>query len=200
MPDITSNDLSRLFCTCTSTSQATTYTCILSQESVHTTSSITNPTRKWPSTSPRTTQVLNTPLMSALTTHTFGNQSEKEKKRNKQRNFNKQSKAKKKVKSKITWRRQVSVPLGKGNGSTQLRQIQAHTKSKSPPNQSLKPQRAPLHICKLPLNQCNSPYTNACKPLHKQSNCTAQLWLVITVHNTSQTGPQHRSDRCPTYA
>jgi hypothetical protein len=32
--------------------------------------------------------------MSALTTHTFGNQRENENKRNKQRNFNKQSKAK----------------------------------------------------------------------------------------------------------
>jgi hypothetical protein len=25
----------------------------------------------------------------------------------------------------------------------------------------------PLHTCKLPLNQCNSPWTNSCKPLHE---------------------------------
>jgi hypothetical protein len=64
--------------------------------------SITYHTRKRPSIGLRTTQVINLPLMSALTTHTFGNQKENEKKRNEQRNFNKQSKAKGKEKNKIT--------------------------------------------------------------------------------------------------
>jgi hypothetical protein len=44
-----------LFFTCTSTSQAATAPAILSQESVHTTLSITHHTRKRPSTGPRTT-------------------------------------------------------------------------------------------------------------------------------------------------
>jgi hypothetical protein len=55
---LTDYDLSRLFFSCTSTSQATTAPTILSQESVHTTLSITHHTRKRPSTGPRTTQVL----------------------------------------------------------------------------------------------------------------------------------------------
>jgi hypothetical protein len=51
---LTDNDLSRLFFTCTNTSQAATCTCN-SQESVHLTLSITHHTRKRPSTGPRTT-------------------------------------------------------------------------------------------------------------------------------------------------
>jgi hypothetical protein len=52
-------DLSHLFFTCTNTNQANHAPAILSQESVHTTLSITHHTRKRPSTGPRTTQVLN---------------------------------------------------------------------------------------------------------------------------------------------
>jgi hypothetical protein len=52
---LTDNDLLRLFFSCTNTSQAATCTTILRQESVHTTLSITNHTRKRPSTGPRTT-------------------------------------------------------------------------------------------------------------------------------------------------
>jgi hypothetical protein len=52
---LTGDDLSRLFFSCTNTSQAATCTVILSQESVHTTLSITHHTRKRPSTGPRTT-------------------------------------------------------------------------------------------------------------------------------------------------
>jgi hypothetical protein len=34
----------------------------------------------------------------------------------------------------------------------------------------------PLHICKLPLNQCNSPWTNAYKPLEENiAAASAQL-------------------------
>jgi hypothetical protein len=51
---LTGDDLSRLFFSCTNTSQAATCT-LLSQESVHTTLSITHHTRKRPSTGPRTT-------------------------------------------------------------------------------------------------------------------------------------------------
>jgi hypothetical protein len=52
-------DLSHLFFTYTNTNQAKHAPAILSQESVHTTLSITHHTRKRPSTGPRTTQVLN---------------------------------------------------------------------------------------------------------------------------------------------
>jgi hypothetical protein len=52
---LTDDDLSRLFFTCTNTSQAATCTCNISQELVPTTLSITHHTRKRPSTSPRNT-------------------------------------------------------------------------------------------------------------------------------------------------
>jgi hypothetical protein len=39
-----------------------------------------------------------------------------------------------------------------------------------------KPQKAPLHTCKLPLNQCNSPWKKACKPLEEnRAAASAQL-------------------------
>jgi hypothetical protein len=39
-----------------------------------------------------------------------------------------------------------------------------------------KPQKAPLHTCKLPLNQCNSPWKKACKPLEEnKAAAPAQL-------------------------
>jgi hypothetical protein len=82
-----------------------------------------------------------------------------------------------KAKGKITWRRQVLDPLSKGNGSTHPRQTYAQGKStKHQP-------KLGNHKCKLPLNQCNSPWTNACKPPHE----TEQL------HPLSS----HRSDRSP---
>jgi hypothetical protein len=52
---LTGDDLSSLLFTCTNTSEAATYPAILSQESVHTTLSITHHTRKRPSTGPQTT-------------------------------------------------------------------------------------------------------------------------------------------------
>jgi hypothetical protein len=48
-----------------------------------------------------------------------------------------------KAKSKITWRRQVSDPLGKGNGSTHPRQSTAQAKSANHRNRARTPQRAP---------------------------------------------------------
>jgi hypothetical protein len=54
---------------------------ILSQESVHTTLSITHHTRKQPSTGPRTTHGPQSPPWCALTTHTYSNLREEKKKR-----------------------------------------------------------------------------------------------------------------------
>jgi hypothetical protein len=48
-----------------------------------------------------------------------------------------------KTKSKITWRRQVSDPLGKGNGSTHPRQSKAQAKSANHQSEDRTPQRAP---------------------------------------------------------
>jgi hypothetical protein len=92
---------------------------------------------------------------------------------------------------------------------TMLKQRAQTTKPKLENHKEL-----PLHTCKLPLNQCNSPWTNACKPLDENRAATsAQLWLVRPVTTTGQTGAQHvnrastltaqtgdpdRSDRCAT--
>jgi hypothetical protein len=59
------------------------------------------------------------------------------------RDSNKRSKADRKAKSMITWRRQVSDPLGKGNGSTHPSQNHAQGKSTSHHSKARKPQRAP---------------------------------------------------------
>jgi hypothetical protein len=90
---------------------------------------------------------------------------------------------------------------------TMLKQRAQTTKPKLEDHKEL-----PLHTCKLPLNQCNSPWTNACKPLYEnRAAASAQLWLVRPVNTTGQTGAQHvnrantltgqtgdlnRSDRC----
>jgi hypothetical protein len=88
-----------------------------------------------------------------------------------------------KEKRKITWRRQVLDPLGKGNGSTHPRQNHVQAKSTNYQPKLKKYKELPLHTCKLPLNQCNSPWTNACEPPHE----TEQL------HQLSS----HWSDRSP---
>jgi hypothetical protein len=91
----------------------------------------------------------------------------RKKKINDQKKLQQAIESREKAKSKITWRRQVWDPFGKGNGSTHLRQNYAQAKSTN--HQSV--QELPLHICILPLNKC-------------------QLWT-----QTGQAGSQNRSDR-----
>jgi hypothetical protein len=56
----------------------------------------------------------------------------------------------------------------------------------------------PLHTWKLPLDQCNSPWTNACKPLEEnRAAASAQLWPVRPVTTTGQTGAQHMNRTSP---
>jgi hypothetical protein len=134
------------------------------------------------------------PLMSALTTHTFRTKEKRKRKETTKRNFNKRSKAKGKAKIKITWRRQVSVPLGKGNGSTQQRLNKLKQRAKDHQTNARKPQRAPLaHMqtppepVQLPLDECmqNSSQNRAASP--------ALLSPVRPVHLTGQTSaPDHR--------
>jgi hypothetical protein len=98
-----------------------------------------------------------------------------------------------KTKSKITWR-QVSDPLGKGNGSTHPRQNKAQAKSA---NHRIKAQTttksSPCTHASSPLTNATPPWTNACKPLENRAAAT-------TSANTGQTGHHHRSDRCQTCA
>jgi hypothetical protein len=125
--------------------------------------------RVWqPSTGPRTTHGPQSPPWWVHWQHTHLVIREKEKiKETNKKKLQQVIESREKAKSKITWRRQVSDPLGKGNDSTHPRQN--HALEKSTNHQSI--QELPLHICKLPLNKC-------------------QLWA-----QTGQAGSQYRSDR-----
>jgi hypothetical protein len=106
--------------------------------------SITHHTRKRPSTGPRTTHGPQYPpwWVHWQHTHIVTWVKEKGKKRIK-RNLQQAIESQRKAKSKITWRRQVSDPSGKGNGSTHLRQNYAQAKSANHQTKARKPQRAP---------------------------------------------------------
>jgi hypothetical protein len=103
-----------------------------------------------------------------------------------------------KAKSKITWRKQVSDPIGKGNGSTHSRQNYAQAKSTNHQTKARKPQRAPpTHMQASPEPMKNS-WTNACKPLgENRGDASAQLWPVRPVTTTGQTGAQHVNRTSP---
>jgi hypothetical protein len=99
-----------------------------------------------------------------------------------------------KAKRKITWRRQVSDPLGKGNGSTHPRQNYAQTKSANHQTKARKTTKSS------PCTHASSPWTNATPPrrMHakhhlKQDSCNNSAL-------TGQTGHHHRSNRCSTCA
>jgi hypothetical protein len=55
-------------------------------------------------------------------------------------------------------------PLRQGQRLDTSETKQSSSKERKPPKQSSKTHKElPLHTCKLPLNQCTSPWTNACK-------------------------------------
>jgi hypothetical protein len=95
-----------------------------------------------------------------------------------------------KAKSKITWRRQVLDPLGKGNDSTHLRQNYAQAKSTNhqtkhkPPNQSSKTTKSS------PCTHASSPWTSATPPGQMHAN---HLKQIEQQHQLSS----DRSDRSP---
>jgi hypothetical protein len=85
-------------------------------------------------------------------------------------------------------------PLRQGKWLDTSETRQSSSKERKPPKQSSKNHKElPLHTCKLPLNQCNSLWTNACKtPLEEnRAAATAQLSPVRPVTTTGQTGAQH---------
>jgi hypothetical protein len=110
---------------------------ILSQESVHTRLSITHHTRKRPSTGHRTTHGPQSPPWWVHWQHQHEVTQEKRKRKGTNKKKPQQAiESQWKAKSKITWRRQVSDPLGKGNDSTHPRQNHAQNKERKPPNQN----------------------------------------------------------------
>jgi hypothetical protein len=104
-------------------------------------------------------------------------------------------------------------PLRQGQQLDTSETKQSSSKERKPPNQSSNNHKElHLHTCKPPLNQCNSPRTNACTtPLENRAATSAQLSPVRPVTTTGQTDAQHmnrvntligqtgaldRSDRC----
>jgi hypothetical protein len=105
--------------------------------------------------------------MSALTTPTYSNKREKKKKRNEPKGTPTSDQKPNKGKEQDHLKKTSLGPLGKGNGSTHPRQ-KSSSKERKPPKQSSKNHKELLlHTCKLPLNQCNSPWTNVCYHLKK---------------------------------
>jgi hypothetical protein len=105
--------------------------------------------------------VLKPPLMSALTTPTNSNTRERKQKETNKKKLQQAIESQTTAKSKITYRRQVSDPLGKGYGSTHPRQNYAQAKSANHLTKTRKSQRAPLaHMqappepMQLPLDEC----------------------------------------------
>jgi hypothetical protein len=109
-----------------------------------------------------------------------------------------------KAMSKITWRRHVSDPLGKGNNSTHPRQNYAQAKSANHQTKTRKPQRSPLAHMQAPPEPMQLPWTNVCKLPRKQSSCFSVALTGQTGgqdrpalgNYTGQTGVPHWSGRC----
>jgi hypothetical protein len=120
--------------------------------------------------------VLNLPLMSALTTHTYSNPREKKTKKQIKRNSNKRSKAKERQRARSLEEDKSRTPFARAmtrhiRHKTMLRQRAQATKPKLENHKEL-----PLHTCMLPLNQCNYPWKNAYKPLEENREAaSAQL-------------------------
>jgi hypothetical protein len=150
---------------------------ILSQESVHTTLSITHHTRKRPSTGPWTTHGPQSPPWWVRWQHTLIVTWEKRKRKEKNKNkFQQAIESQTRAKENITWRRQVSDPLGKGNDSTHPRQNYAQAKSTNHQTKARKPQRAPpAHMqappepMQLPLDECMQITWRKTEQLHQLS-------------------------------
>jgi hypothetical protein len=96
-----------------------------------------------------------------------------------------------KAMGKIIWRRQVSDPLGKGNGSTHPTQNYAQAKSANHQTKARKTTKSS------PCTHASSPWTNACKtPLEIRAAATTQHWPVRPVNTTGQTGVQQVNRTC----
>jgi hypothetical protein len=100
--------------------------------------------------------------MSALTTPTQSNKREKKKKRNEQKETPTSDQKPNKAKEQDDLKKTSLEPLRQGQWLDTSETKQSSSKGRKPPKQSSKSHKEfPLHTCKLPLNQCNSPWTNA---------------------------------------
>jgi hypothetical protein len=132
--------------------------------------------------------------MSALTTLTKINKREKKKKRNEQKETPTSDRKPDKGNEQDHLKKTSLRPLRQGKRLDTSETKQSSSKERKPPSQSSKNRKElRLHTCKLPLNQCNSPCTSACKPLENRAAATTSAYIGQTDHH-------HRSDRCPTCA
>jgi hypothetical protein len=132
------------------------------------------------------------PLMSALTTHTYSSPREEKKKRNEEeRNFNKRSKANQRQREISLEEDKSRTPYARQRLNTSETKL-CSSKERKPPNQGSKPQRAPPAHMQAPPEPMQPPL-DECMPTtrRKQSSC-------IISALTGQTDRHHRSDRCPT--
>jgi hypothetical protein len=97
-----------------------------------------------------------------------------------------------KARSKITWRRQVSNPLGKGNGSTHPRQNYSQTKSANHQTKARKTTKSS------PCTHARSTWTNATPPERMHAKHHLKQGICNKSALTDLTGQHHRSDRCAT--
>jgi hypothetical protein len=89
-----------------------------------------------------------------------------------------------KAKSKITWRRQVSNPLGKGKGSIHLRQNHAEAKIANHQTKT----HSPCTYASSPWAKAHSPWTNAAMQ-HGNATCIKKLLtLPMAVRPSSPSG------------
>jgi hypothetical protein len=160
----------------------------LTEESVHTTLSITHHTRKRPSTGPQITHGPQYPPWWVHWQHKhIVTQEKRKRKETNKRKLQQAIESQTMAKGNITWRRQVSDPLGKGNGSTHPRQTMLKWKAQTTNPKLEKPQRAPppLHTCKLPWTNATPHGRKHAKHHMKQSSCNSSAL-------TGQTGGQDR--------
>jgi hypothetical protein len=160
----------------------------LTEESVHTTLSITHHTRKRPSTGPQITHGPQYPPWWVHWQHKHIVTQEKRKRKETNKSKLQQAiESQTMAKGNITWRRQVSDPLGKGNGSTHPRQTMLKWKAQTTNPKLEKPQRAPpcTHANSLELMQLHMDESMQ-NTTWNRAAATAQLWPVRQVGKIAQ--------------
>jgi hypothetical protein len=160
--------------------------------------SITHHTRKRPSTGPQTTHGPQSPPWWVHWQHPHEVTQEKRKKETNKKKPQQAIESQRKAKSKITWRRQVSDPLGKGNASTHPRQKPCSNKERKPPNQSSNTTKSsPCTYASSPWAKAHSPWTNAAMQhgnATRRKNCSLYPGRLDRLHQAVRSS-YHTSDR-----
>jgi hypothetical protein len=112
--------------------------------------------------------VLNLPLDECIDNTHIKKYERKEKERNEQKETSTSDRKPNKGKEQDHLKKASLGPIRQGQLLDTSEIKLCSSKECKPQNQSSKNHKElPLHTCKLPLNQCNSPWMNACKPLEE---------------------------------